>query len=111
MSTTGESYFSFTSAFPAEGVLPPPVSTPRSSIPTTPLTPASRAVQPLVPISLEGASGGIVIGIHGVPTVPTSFAHNAKSGPIGSSAFVQGFPWKGGTFSHPLHTLDQHPHM
>ena len=36
MSTMGESSFSFTSAFPTEGVLPPPVSAPRSSIPSTP---------------------------------------------------------------------------
>ena len=41
MSTAGESSFVFTSATPTEGVLAPPVSTPRSSIPTTPLTRAS----------------------------------------------------------------------
>ena len=70
MSSAGESSFIFTSATPAEGVLPPLVSTPRSSIPTTPLTPASQVVQPPVPTSLGGASGGMVTGIPSVPTVP-----------------------------------------
>ena len=41
MSTVRESSFVFTLAIPAEGVLPPLVSAPRSSIPTTPLTLAS----------------------------------------------------------------------
>ena len=41
MSTTGEISFAFTSAFPVEGVLPPPVSTPRFGLPTAPLTPMS----------------------------------------------------------------------
>ena len=96
MSSAGESYFISTLDIPDEGVLPPPVSTPRSSIPTTSLTLASRVVQPLVPPSLAGASGGMVTRIPSVPTVPTSFTHTAQSGPIGSSAFVQGFPWNGG---------------
>ena len=39
-----ESPFVFTSTLPVEGVLPPPVSAPRSSLPSTPLTPASRVV-------------------------------------------------------------------
>ena len=38
----------------------------------------------------------MITRIPSVPTVPTSFAHTAQSGPIGSSAFVQGFPWNGG---------------
>ena len=59
MSTTGESSFTSTSAALAKGVLPPPVGSPRSIIPTTPLTLASRVVQLLVPTSLAGASGGI----------------------------------------------------
>ena len=41
MSTAGESSFVFTSTVPVEGVLPPLVSAPRSSIPSMPLTPAS----------------------------------------------------------------------
>ena len=45
MSTIGESSFISTSAVSAEGVLPPPVGAPRSSIPTTPLSPVSRVVQ------------------------------------------------------------------
>ena len=45
MSSVGESSFVFTSAVPAEGVLPPLVSAPRSSIPSTPLTLASQVVQ------------------------------------------------------------------
>ena len=41
MSTTGESSSTSTSVAPAEGVPPPLIGTPRTSIPTTPLTPAS----------------------------------------------------------------------
>ena len=88
MSTTGESSFIPTSAAPAEGVLPPPVGVPRSSIPTMPLTPVSRVVQQLVPTSLAGASGGMVTGIPSIPIVPSSFTYAAQSGPVGSSAFV-----------------------
>ena len=95
MSTIGEGSFTFTSATPDEGVLPPLVSTPRTNIPTTPLTPASRVVQPPFPTSLAGSSGGMVTGIPSVPTIPTS-VHIAQSGPVGSLAFVQGFPWNGG---------------
>ena len=85
-----------TSAIAVEGVLPPPVSSPRSSIPTTPLTLASRVVQPPVPTSIASASDGVVTGIPSIPTVPSSFTHTAQSGPVGSSTFVQGFPWNGG---------------
>ena len=84
MSSAGESSSTSTSVAPAEEVLPPPVSTPRTSIPTTPLTPASRVVQPTAPTSLAGASSGMVTQIPSVPTVPTSFAHTAQSGPTGS---------------------------
>ena len=104
MSIVEESSFISTSASPAEGVPPPPVGAPRSNIPTTPLTLESRVVQPLAPTSLAGASGGMVTGISRVPTVPTSFTHTTQSGPIGSSTFVKGFPWNGGTYPHPLHT-------
>ena len=38
----------------------------------------------------------MVTGIPSVPLVPTSFAHTAQSGPIGSSSFFHGFPWNGG---------------
>ena len=41
MSTIGEIYSTSTSASLAEGVPPPLVGAPRTSIPTTPLTPAS----------------------------------------------------------------------
>ena len=61
-----------------------------------PLTPASRVVQLPVPTSLVGDSGGMVTGIPSIHTVATSFTHTAQSGPIGSSTFVQGFPWNGG---------------
>ena len=74
MSTVGESSFTFTSVVPAEGVLPPPVSTPRTNILTMPLTPANRVVQPPARTSIAGASGGMVTGIPSVPTLPTSFA-------------------------------------
>ena len=77
MSSARESSFIFTSAIPVEGVLPTPISAPRSNIPTMPLNPASRVIQPPVPTSLVGASGGMVIGIPSVPTVPTSFTHIA----------------------------------
>ena len=96
MSTIGESSFVSTSATPAEGVLPPPVGVPRSSIPTTPLTPVSCVVQPTVPTNLASASGGMVMGIPSIPIVPSSFAHTTQSSPIGSSDFFQGFPWNGG---------------
>ena len=45
MSTTREISFIFSSTTQAEGVLPPLVGAPRSSIPTTPLSPVSRVVQ------------------------------------------------------------------
>ena len=77
-------------------MLPPAVGFPRTSIPTTSLTPASQVVQPPTPTSLAGASSGMVTGIHSVPTVPISFTHTTQSGPIGSLAFVQGFPSNGG---------------
>ena len=70
MSTAGESFFTSTSASPAEGVLPTPVGARRTSITTMGLTPASRVVQPMAPTSLVGASGGMVTGIPSVPTVP-----------------------------------------
>ena len=75
---------------------PPPIGAPRTSIPTTPLTPASRVVQPLSPTNLEGTSSGVVTWIPSVPSVPTSFAHTTQSGPIGSLSFFQGFSWNGG---------------
>ena len=96
MSTAGESSSTSTLAAPVEGVPPPQVGAPRTSIPTTPLTPASWVVQPPAPTNLAGTSGGVVTGIPSVPSVPTSFAHTVQSGPIGSSSFVQGFPWNGG---------------
>ena len=77
MATVGESSSTSTSTAPPEGVLPPPIGAPRTSIPTTPLTLASRVVQPLTPTSLAGTSGGMVTGIPSVPSVPTSFTHNA----------------------------------
>ena len=99
MSTTGESSFVFTSAISAEGVLPPSVSAPRSSIPSTPLTPASQVVQPSVHSNLVGTSGDTVTRIPSIPTIPCSFPYTTQSGPVGSSTFVQGFPWNGGAHS------------
>ena len=86
----------FTSPIPADGVLSPSISSPRSSIPSTPLTLASRVVQPPVHSSLASTSGDMVTGIPSIPTVPSSFTYTTQSGPVGSSAFVQGFPWNGG---------------
>ena len=88
MSTVGESNSTSTSATLAEGVPPPPVGAPRTSIPTTPLTPASWVVQPPASTNLVGTSGGVVTGIPSVPLVPTSFTHTAQSGHIGSLSFV-----------------------
>ena len=96
MSTVGESSSTSTSATPAEGVPPPLVDGPRTSIPTTPLTAASRVVQPPTSTNLVGTSGGVVTGIPSVPFSSTSLAYTTQSGPIGSSSFVQGFPWNGG---------------
>ena len=96
MSSTEESPFVFTSTILVEGVLPPPVSTPRSSLPSTPLTPASRVVQPPVYSNIGSMSGDMATGIPSMPTIPSSFPYTTHSGPVGSSAFVQGFPWNGG---------------
>ena len=67
MSSTKESSFVFTSVVPVEGLLPPPVSAPRSSIPSTRLTPVSRVVQPSVHSNLAGTSGDMVTGIPSIP--------------------------------------------
>ena len=75
MSTAIESSFVFTSNLLGEGVLPPPVSAPRSSIPSTPLTPASRVVQPPVHSNIGGTSGDMVTGIPSIPTIPSSFPY------------------------------------
>ena len=96
MSSTEESTFVFTSTLPVEGVLPPPVSAPRSSFPSTPLTPASRVVQPLVHSNIGGISDNTVVGIPSIPTSPSSFPYTTQSGLVGSSTYVQGFPWNGG---------------
>ena len=104
MSSARESSFVFTSTVPAEGVLPPPVSAPRYSIPYTPLTPVSRVVQSPVHSNLVGTSSDMVTGIPSIPTIPSSFPYTTQSGPIGSSVFVQGFPWNGGHIPHPVHT-------
>ena len=102
ISSVGESSFVFTSTILVEGVLPPAVSAPRSTIPSTPLTPMSRVVQPPIHSNLAGTSGDMVTGIPSIPTVPSSFPYTTQSSPVGSSAFVQGFPWNGDTFPHPL---------
>ena len=46
--------------------------------------------------NLAYPSGGVVTRIPISPFASPSFAHTAQSGPIGSSPFVQGFPWNGG---------------
>ena len=89
VSSAEESPFVFTSTLPVEGVLPPPVSAPRSSLPSTPLTPASQVVHPSVHSNLVGTSGDMVIGIPSIPTITSSFPYTTQSGPVGSSAFVQ----------------------
>ena len=38
----------------------------------------------------------MVTRIPSIPTIPSSFPYTTQSGPVGSSAFVQGFPWNGG---------------
>ena len=65
----------FTSAIPVEGVLPPPISAPRSSIPSAPFTPSSRVVQPPVHSNLAGTSGDMVTEIPSILTVPSSFPY------------------------------------
>ena len=92
MSFAEESSFVFTLTLLVEGVLPPPVSAPRSSLPSTPLTPASRVVQPPVHSNIGGISGNTVAGIPSIPTIPSSFPYTTQSSPVGSSAYVQGFP-------------------
>ena len=75
MSSAEESSFVFTSTLPVEGVLPPPVSVPRSSLPSTPLTPTSQVVQPPVHSNIGGTSGNTVAGIPSIPTIPSSFPY------------------------------------
>ena len=82
MSTAGESSSTSTSATSAEGVPPPSVGAPRTTIPTTPLTPASRVLQPQAPTNLAGTSGGVDTRITNVTSIPTSFAHTAQSSRI-----------------------------
>ena len=104
MSSAEESSFVFTSTLLVEGVLPPPVSAPRSSFPSTPLTPARWVVQPPVHSNIGGTSGDMVAGIPSIPTIPSSFPYTTQSGPVGSSAYVQGFPWNGGHIPPSIHT-------
>ena len=88
ISSAGESSSTSTSVAPAEGVPPPMVGSAREKIPTTPLNPASRVVQPPASTNVVGTSSGVVTGIPSVPSASTSFAHIAQSGPVGSSSFV-----------------------
>ena len=88
MSSEGESSFVFTSTLPVEGVLPPLASAPRSNLPSTPLTPASRVVQPPVYSNIGSMSGDMATGIPSIPTIPSSFPYTTQSGLVGSSAFV-----------------------
>jgi len=75
MSSAGESSFAFTSAIPAEGVLPPPIGAPISSIPSTPLSLLSRVFQPPVHSNLAGTFGDMVTRIPSIPNVPSSFPY------------------------------------
>ena len=77
MSTVRESYSASTSTTPAKGVPPSSVDDPRPTIPTIPLTLASRVAQPPASTNLAGTSGGVVTTIPSVPFVPTLFAHTA----------------------------------
>ena len=103
MSSVGEIPSTSTSVFSAEGVPPPLVGAPKKNIPNTLLTLASQVIQSPASTNIVGTSRGVVTGIPSVASTSTSFAHTAQSGPIGSSSFVHGFPWNGGTFPHPLH--------
>ena len=87
MSSAGESPSTPISAISAEGVPPPPVGTPRTNIPATPLTPPSRVVQPPAPTNVVGTSSGVVTGIPNVPSASPSFTHTAQSGHVGCSSF------------------------
>ena len=75
MFSVEENPFVFTLAILVEGVLPPLISAPRYSIPSTPLTLASRVVQPPVHSNLAGTSGDMVTGIPSIPTIPSSFPY------------------------------------
>ena len=75
MSSAGESPSTPISAIPAKGVPPPPVGTPRTNIPTTPLTPASWVVQPLTSKNVVDTFGGLVTGIPSAPSTSPSFAY------------------------------------
>ena len=111
MSRSGEGPSTPMLAIPAKGVPPPLVGTPRKNISSTPLTSAIKVVQPLNSTKVVGSSGGVVNGIPNAPFSSPYFAHTSQSGPIGSSSFVQGFMWNGGTFPHPLHMQAPHLHM
>ena len=75
MSSAGESPSTPISVILAEGVPPPWIGTPRTSILATPLTPASQVVQPPTSTNVEGTSGGVVTGIPIIPSASPSFAH------------------------------------
>ena len=73
-------------AISAEGVPPPPVGIPRTSILATPLTLASQVVQPTASTNVAGTSGGVVTGIPSVPSTSYYFAPTTQSGHVGSSS-------------------------
>ena len=96
MASLGDGPSTPISVIPAKGVSHPLVVTHRTHIPSTPLTLASQVVQPPNSTNVVGPSSGVVTGIPSGPFASPSFAHTAQSGPVGSSSFVQGFPWNGG---------------
>ena len=53
-------------------------------------------VSPSAPSNITGQSSGVVTGIPSTPYTSSPFMQNSQSDPIGSTSFVQGFPWNGG---------------
>ena len=77
MANLGEGPSTPISTIPAEGVPPPPVGTPTTNIPSTPLNPASRLVQSQASTNVVGNFGGVVTRIPSIPSPSPSFAHTA----------------------------------
>ena len=88
MASLGEGPSTLISTILVEGVPPPPVGNPITSIPTTPLTPSSRVVQPPTSTNVVAPSSGVVTSIPSAPFASPSFAHTAQSSLVGSSSFV-----------------------
>ena len=68
-------------------VSPPPMSTPRPSASTAPLSLSARVVNPSTPSNVIGYSSGVVTRIPSVPCTSFPFMQSAQSGPSGSTSF------------------------